>query len=43
MAGFFGTGAAWEAGGKGVGYGSLPEDDGALAAFAALERWAARF
>ena len=40
---FFGTGAAWKPSGEWVGYGSLPENDGALAdALEAAERWAAK-
>ncbi|TCP65811.1 hypothetical protein C8J43_10813 [Sphingomonas sp. PP-CE-1G-424] len=41
---FFGTGAAWNPSGEWVGYGSLPENDGAFAdAVAAAERWAAEY
>ncbi len=42
--GFFGTGAAWKPSGEWIGYGSLPENDGALAnALAAAEQWAAKY
>lgn len=41
---FFGTGAARKPSGELVGYGSLPENDNALAdALAAAERWAAKY
>jgi len=41
---FFGTGAAWKPSGEWVGYGSLPDDDSALAdALAAAERWAVKY
>ena len=41
---FFGSGAACNRSGEWVGYGSLPENDGALAdALAAAKRWADRY
>lgn len=41
---FFGTGAAWKPSGEWIGYGSLPENDGALAdGLAAAQHWAAKY